>query len=218
MNSFGNRPNRPAARPARKRDAQKEETRARILEVARAHFERDGFDGANVRAIAADAGVAAGTVLLHFADKRDLLHAALFDDLAVMIDRTLAARSQGHLATRLRALGRPFFAYYAARPSLSKTLLREALFAEPPWRDRFTAQVARVHAHIVTLVAEAKARGEVDEDVSGDVIGAAFFSFYYFALIGWVQGALADPVPLFERLLSEHVRGVTPTTARRKKR
>jgi hypothetical protein len=50
------------------------------------------------------------------------------------------------------------------------------------------------------------------------VFGAAFFSFYYFALIGWVQGALADPVPLFERLLSEHVRGVAGGAAGRKTR
>ena len=210
-----------AARPANKRDAQKEETRARILQVARAHFERDGFDGANVRAMAADAGVAAGTVLLHFSDKRDLLHAALFADLATVIDRALAskAESKRSLEHRLRALAGPFFAYYAARPTLSKTLLREALLADSPWRERFTAQVARVHAHIVGLVVAAKARGELVADADGPVLGAAFFSFYYFALIGWVQGGFADPVPVFERMLAEHLRGVAPAPApRRKKR
>ncbi|MFT3765285.1 MAG: TetR/AcrR family transcriptional regulator [Minicystis sp.] len=215
MNTFGEKD---AAKPVGKREAQKEETRGRILEVARAHFEREGFDGASVRAIAAEAGVAAGTVLLHFTDKRDLLHAALFDDLAAVIDGALATRSRGLLSTRLRALARPFFAYYAARPALSKTLLREALLAEPPWRERFTAQVARVHAHVVTLVEDAKTRGEIAEDADGKVIGAAFFSFYYFALIGWVQGALADPVPLFERLLSEHMRGLAPGSAPRRTR
>lgn len=208
MNTFS----KPApAGAARKRNAQKLETRARILEVARAHFERDGFDGANVRAIAADAGVAAGTVLLHFADKRDLLHAALFDDLAALVDRAVAARGSGRLAARLSALARPFFAYYAARPALSKALLREALLADPPWRERFTAQVARVGAHITTLAEAAKTRGEITASADARLVGAAFFSFYYFALIGWVQGALADPVPLFEALLTEHVRGLTPT-------
>jgi len=213
-----------ASKPLGKREAQKEETRARILQVARAHFERDGFDGANVRAIAADAGVAAGTVLLHFTDKRDLLHAALFVDLAAVIEGALAARGQSDgkrpLEARLRALARPFFAYYAARPTLSKTLLREALLAESPWRERFTAQVTRVHVHIVGLVEAAKARGELVADADGPVLGAAFFSFYYFALIGWVQGGFADPVPIFERMLSEHLRGVAPVKepSRRKTR
>lgn len=201
--------------PRGRRDAQKEETRARILEAARAHFERDGFDAANLRAIAADAGVAAGTVLLHFQDKRDLLHAALFNDLEAMIDGALAAPPRrGKLLTRLLALARPFFAYYAARPALSRTLLREALLADPPWRDRFTAQVGRVHAHIAAQVEEAKARGEIAADADARVLGAAFFAFYYFALIGWVQGALPDPAPLFEKLLSEHVRGLAPAARR----
>lgn len=201
-----------------RRELRKEETRARILEVARSHFERDGFEKTSVRAIASEAGVAAGTVLLHFVDKRDLLHAALFDDLAATIEQAIAARGRGRLETRLRALARPFFAYYAARPALSKTLLREALLAEPPWQERFTGQVGRVHAHIVGLVEEAKSRGEIASDVDAVLLGVSFFSFYYFALIGWVQGALPDPVPLFERLLSEHLRGLGEKTARRKVR
>lgn len=202
----------------RRRDAQKEATRAKILAVARVHFERDGFDGASVRAIAADAGVAAGTVLLHFTDKRDLLHAALFDDLTRVIDAALASKTRGRVEARLRALARPFFAYYAERPKLSKTLLAEALFAAPPWNERFSAQVTRVHAHIVGLVTDAKARDELPAEVDGPLVGAAFFSFYYFALLGWVQGALGDPVPLFERLLSEHLRGVGHAPAKRRRR
>src|SRR5262245_28365820 len=99
---------------ARTRRAQKEETRNRILRIARVHFERDGFEASNVRAIAEDAKVAAGTVLLHFTDKRDLLHAALFDDLAKVIDRAMATPGRGGLETQLSSLARKFFAYYEA--------------------------------------------------------------------------------------------------------
>lgn len=202
----------------RARDLQKARTRARILEVARSHFEREGFDGANVRAIAAEAGVAAGTVLLHFADKRDLLFSALHDDLEAAIERALTARPSANLGASLRALARPFFEYYAARPVLSRTLLKEALLADPPWRDRFTAQVARVHAHVVALVEAAVARGEVAAGTDAALLGAAFFSFYYFTLIGWLQGAIAEPAPLFERLLSQHLVPVAAPAAGRKRR
>jgi AcrR family transcriptional regulator len=192
------------------RAAQKHETRARILEVARAQFERDGFEEANVRAIAAEAGVAAGTVLLHFADKRDLLHTALFDDLAALIAKTTAVPidAPDSVETKLRALARAFFGYYAARPVLSKTLLREALLAESPWRERFTAQVANVHVYIVRIVEHAKSKGEIANDVDAPVLGASFFAFYYFALIGWVQSGFADPAPVFDRMLGEHLRGL----------
>lgn len=215
MNSFTKSRKAPAA-PS-KRAAQKEETRNRILQIARAHFERDGFEGASVRGIAAEAGVAAGTVLLHFADKRDLLHAALFDDLAALIASETAKQPTDPLEIALAGLARRFFGYYRARPALSKTLLREALLAESPWRERFTGQVARVHAYIAGLAAEAKRRGELSDAADPALLGVTFFSFYYFALIGWVQGALADPVPLFERLLADHLRGITPTTHKRRK-
>ncbi|MFO0554221.1 MAG: TetR/AcrR family transcriptional regulator [Polyangiaceae bacterium] len=208
------------------RAQQKSETRARILDVARAHFERDGFEGANVRAIAAEAGVAAGTVLLHFSDKRDLLHAALFDDLAAVIaaaieppahPRAKHPRTGQALATELVALAEPFFAYYRARPKLSRTLLAEALFAESPWRERFVEQVARVHAYVASRTQAAIERGELPQGTRADVLGASFFSFYYFALLGWVQGALPDPASLFSVLLHTHLGALARAPQRPKK-
>ncbi len=216
MNVFTKGPRTESA--SKSRVLQKGETRERILRVAREHFEANGFDGANVRAIAKGAGVAAGTVLLHFTDKRDLLHAALFADLEALIDAEVARPVDEPLEPALRSLARRFFAYYAERPALSKTLLREALLAEPPWRDRFTGQVTRVHAHVAGLGAAAKRRGALAEHADPMLLGVTFFAFYYFALIGWVQGGFVDPAPLFERLLAEHLRGLAPQPSRRTKR
>src|SRR5436190_15033376 len=106
-------PKTPVSQP---RHARKEATQARILEVARLHFERDGFDAASIRAIASESGVATGTVLLHFTDKAGLLHAALYEDLEKAIARCLAAKTRGPLLARLCAVARPFYAYYAKRP------------------------------------------------------------------------------------------------------
>ncbi|WP_437595562.1 TetR/AcrR family transcriptional regulator [Sorangium sp. So ce590] len=210
MNAFIKKPGR--------RDAQRDATRARILETARDHFERHGFEPANVRAIAADAGVAAGTVLLHFADKRDLLHAALFDDLAATAAEAVRDDEPGTLEQRLHRLGAAFFAYYARRPTLSKTLLREALFADPPWQARFTEQVAAVHGRVVALFNAARARGEVADDADAALFGVAFFSFYYFALIAWVQGAHPSPVALLDRLVAQHLCGLRPAANVRRAR
>lgn len=187
------------------RQAQKEATRLRVLDAARLHFERDGFEAASVRAIAAEAGVAAGTVLLHFSDKLSLLHAALHDDLEDAIERSLRAPSRGALLDRLCAVVRPFYAYYDARPKLSKILLRESLLAAPPWRERFGEQLLRVNVHVVSLVEEAKAGRELAPATDARAFAAAFAAFYYFALIGWVQGAVAAPLPLFKKLMAQHI-------------
>lgn len=192
------------------RSDQKAATRARILDVARAHLERDGFEATSIRGVATEAGVAAGTVLLHFADKQDLLHAALFEDLE---SRWAVARKGARhrsLEADLVAVARAFFEHYAARPALSRALLRESLFAAPPWSERFAGQVAEVHAHVAALATRAQERRELRPDVDVALLGAAFFSFYYFALIAWVQGGHPDPERLFRRMLAQHLDGLRP--------
>lgn len=187
---------------------QKAATRARILDVARAELERSGFEATSIRGVAKAAGVAAGTVLLHFRDKQDLLHAALFDDLERTWAEAKASAKRKSLEDDLARLARTFFDYYAARPALFRTLLRESLFASPPWAERFAAQVAAVHAHVAALAIEAKARGEIDAAVDVALLGASFFSFYYFALLAWAQGGHPDPARLFRRMLAQHVDGL----------
>ncbi len=190
--------------PVRKQG--KEATRARVLEAAKAQLEAVGFERTSIRGVAKEAGVATGTVLLHFPDKQDLLHAALFDDL----ERTWAlardARGKRPLRRDLARLAKAFFDYYASRPALSRALLRESLFAEPPWAARFAEQITDVHRHVAQLAERARERGEIDPRTDGPLVAAAFFSFYYFALLAWLQGGHGDPLGLFERLMDEHLR------------
>jgi AcrR family transcriptional regulator len=190
---------------AERRSAQKEATKSRILEAARLHFERDGFEKASIRDIADTAAVAAGTVLLHFGDKASLLHAALHDDLETTIARSLASPSEGPLLSQLCAVVRPFYAYYEARPRLSTVLLRESLLAESPWKERFAEQAQRVVLHVSQLVEQARATGEIDPQVHPLLLATAFASFYYFVLIGWVQQGVAAPMPLFEALMAQQL-------------
>ena len=189
---------------ARKRA--KEATRARVLDVARTQLEALGFERTSIRSVAKEAGVATGTVLLHFPDKRDLLHAALFDDLEQTWTRARGAKGKRTLRRDLVRIAKAFFDYYAQRPVLSRALLRESLFADPPWAARFAEQITDVHRHVAVLAARARERGEIDAAADGQLLAAAFFSFYYFALLAWLQGGHGDPLGLFERLLHEHLR------------
>ena len=191
-----------------RRKEQKAETQRRILDVARAHFERHGFEASSFRAVADEAGVAAGTVALHFVDKRGLLHAALYEDLERAIALCLTRGKRGSLVTRLTEIFAPAYEYHARRPELSRTLLESSLFAASPWKERFAGQAIRVHARVVEVVEAARERREIARDVDASVFGAAVFSFYYMALIGWVQGQLPAPLPLFRSMVDQHVRGV----------
>ena len=63
-----------ARRPGRWRTGQ--QSKQRILDAARERFMRDGYEGATVRAIAADAGVDVAMVYYFFANKEGLIKAA----------------------------------------------------------------------------------------------------------------------------------------------
>lgn len=200
------------------RATQKEATGHAVLQAARAEFERVGFEAANLRSIAARAGVSAGTVLHHYGDKRELLHAALFDDLEQTLARALAGLGEGPLEEQLSALTRTVFGYYQRRPQLSRTLLKESLFAEEPWAQRFTAQVGRVHGALAQLAQKASERGELRPHVDGALFAVAYFSFFYFALIAWVQGAHGSPMELVDHLVRQHLEGLRPDPKPRRRK
>src|SRR5215471_6882478 len=64
----------PASPAAAKSPAQKT---AAVLDAARTVFSRYGFEGATIDAVAAEAGIAKGTVYLYFKSKDELYVAAL---------------------------------------------------------------------------------------------------------------------------------------------
>jgi AcrR family transcriptional regulator len=199
------------------RAAQKQATIAAVIAAAREEFEAVGYEAASIRAIAKRAGVSAGTVIHYHADKRELLHAALFADLEATLAEVLASVGRGTLEVRLGRLTRGVFRYYEKRPKLSRTLLKESLFADEPWASRFNAQVGRVHAEIARLATEAAGRGELRTDCDGASVGLAYFSFFYFALIAWVQGAHSDPAGLVDRLVKQHLAGLRPAKTGRER-
>jgi AcrR family transcriptional regulator len=156
----------------RRRDAQR--TRNRILVVAGRHFARHGYDGTNVRAVAADAGVAPNLITRYFGGKAGLFAAATTLDLDVpsvltgpvsglgaliagtVVRRWESADAADPLLMMLRSAGTSppaaqalgdFFAEQAARP-LTSYLLRVAGCSAETAADR----VAAVQALILGVV------------------------------------------------------------------
>jgi AcrR family transcriptional regulator len=185
------------------RAKKKRETRRAILAAAREEFEARGFDGASMRAIASRAGVAAGTVVLHFGGKSELLHAAFFEELDSVLQAALAEPGPAPLSAQLTRLTRAIFGHYLERPALSRTQLKESLFAAPPWDEAFGGQVEQTHETVAGWVEAAVERGELRGDASGALIAASYLSFFYFALLGWARGTVESPAALVASLV-EH--------------
>jgi AcrR family transcriptional regulator len=84
--------------PRRGRRPAGQETRAQVLDAARAEFLERGYDAVSVRGVARRAGVDPGTVRHWFAGKRDLLTATLglgAVDPAAMVQEVLAGPVDG---------------------------------------------------------------------------------------------------------------------------
>jgi AcrR family transcriptional regulator len=182
-----------------------------VLDAARTAFEDAGYDGASLRDIAAAAGVSPGTVLHHFGSKQELLYATLFSALEEALEAAVAGVGPPPLEDQLDRLARAVFLHYQERPRLSRVLLKESLFAEPPWAERFQGQTAGVHAAVVQLGEEAAARGELSPAVDLQLLGMAWLSFFYFALLAWAQGAHPDPARLVRAQFAQHIHGLEPS-------
>ena len=74
-----------------KRQEAKEKTRQKILEAALEEFTKQGYRGANTARIARAAGVAHGTVFLHFPDKDQLLFEVIRQRLVKISNRLYEA-------------------------------------------------------------------------------------------------------------------------------
>lgn len=81
-------------------------TRAAILLSARGRFAREGYDGASLREIAADAGVDAALVARYFGSKEELFREALTSEETHDLFRADRAEFGEHVARMLLSGGR----------------------------------------------------------------------------------------------------------------
>jgi AcrR family transcriptional regulator len=189
------------------RREQRAATRTRILAVAREQLEARGFEATALRDIAQAAGVATGTLFVHFTDKHDLLAASLHDELAAALVRAVAA-SDHDLEGWLDAVTAEVLAAYTARPVLARALLREALLAGPPWRERFAALIGGLADAVVARVTAEQAAGTVRRDADPRVFAGAYVAFLNTALILWVQEAHPDPRRFVRAVVHQQLEGV----------
>jgi AcrR family transcriptional regulator len=101
-----------------RREAVRAFKRDAILQAARKIFARDGLDGATLRAIAAEAGIAVGTVYLHYPAKEALYAELLAGSLADLQKhlRDAVAKALPDADDQLMAGALAFYDFYRQRP------------------------------------------------------------------------------------------------------
>lgn len=128
----------PSSRPRGRRSKDMPDGRQALLIAATEAFAGQGFDGTDLRSVAASAHVAPNLVRVHFGNKAALWEACLDRIVALAMPvmaevHAIAADTSRPLADRLRALIVRVAAFYAAHPEMRDFVCRHG--AEAPERS-----------------------------------------------------------------------------------
>lgn len=192
------------------RQKQLEQTKAKLLACAKAELLSVGFEKMTLRSVAACAGVAVGTVLLHYENKQCLLHSALYSDLTAVWEEIKTNPVPETIRDEIRMIFEGLFGYYTHNPLLSQELLRESLFARDPWREKFVELAGDLHEELAVRLTKAQQSGQTMSQNPPPLMALSLISFYYFALISWVQQAVPHPSALFNPLADSLLQTETP--------
>ncbi|MBF6437539.1 TetR/AcrR family transcriptional regulator [Nocardia cyriacigeorgica] len=158
--------------------------RQEILDAAAKVFARKGFAASRIDDVAAEAGIAKGTIYLYF-DSRDALLSGVFGSYMAETEQVLAHLGEGPALQRLARLVRGAMEMLDSHPDHVRVLL-DVWAANPPidlvgvYRD--------YRAAISGLLAEAAEQGELREGV-----GARHAAVIVAAIEGCLVQALVDP-------------------------
>jgi AcrR family transcriptional regulator len=177
--------------------------RSRIISVAEALFTKQGFEGASMRDIAADAGMRAASLYYHFPSKDELLWAVWEKGGLELLAR---------LEDAIRDVSGPWERLEAACVAHVIGLLdwrraNQVLFIMPPWqypesiRDRVIALRDRYEAILAKLIDELPLRRGVDRHyLRLGLIGALSWSLYWYRSEGDPPATIAKQILVQIRL------------------
>lgn len=172
-----------------RRERNKLEKRARIVQAARRLFGEKGFSETTTLEIAEAADIGAGTLFLYARSKEDLLVMVFRDE---MIETASAVYAEvdpaAPLVDQLLHIFSAMMRYHARDPDLARILLAQIMFTTD--RDRVTdiAELMRVIFNgLAGVLRAAEAAGVVRKGLDRRIAAETLFAIYYLELISWLR-------------------------------
>jgi AcrR family transcriptional regulator len=169
------------------RAEQKMRTRAEILAAAGRVMARQGFATTTARDVASEAGVAVGTVFLHFPSMGQLAETMLDETVALALARASKQRPDG-LVERLVQVSDCLFQAYAAEPELSRQVIAGSLFESAPGSPS-QLRMAGFQGWVAGEVTAAVGRNEIAAIDPGEAF-LNYFALYFGSLVAGLRGDL----------------------------
>jgi AcrR family transcriptional regulator len=162
-----------------KREDNKLRKRQRILAAARHQFAAHGFAETTIRSIAAEAGVAIGTVLLYAESKHALLNDVWREATVPILEAALEAAEGKALIDGANSLFEPLLRAYALDPALARVVIKELPWLEGRAAEQHAPDLRRLMAALARLVASEREHapgGEVEPLLGASVLFAIYYA------------------------------------------
>jgi len=180
-----------------RREQNRTDQRARIVEAARRLFARDGVDEVTMAQVAAEAGVARATVFNHFGSKHALVE-AITEDVITYYDgmlRNALADTVTPTTTLVRALFETMGAGIEEDRRFYRGVFREIAKVRLGLDEGGVGQRAGAAAIelLVKLLARGQQRGELSRAYRAEDLASAFDSLVNGTITHWLYGDAAEP-------------------------
>jgi AcrR family transcriptional regulator len=179
----------------------REDRGRRILKVAVELAERGGFDAVRQRDVAAQAGVALGTLYKRFASKEELLMAALELEVEKFELRLKARPLKGETTVeRLTSLFANALTGFVRKPNLGRATIRAATAG--PLSPSFITYHSMLVGHIVEAIDDEEAFAEGGSPLTAEqkrIFALLLLQIWFTSLVGWATG-VQDPKSVSRQL------------------
>lgn len=163
----------------KKADKANEDVRVAIVEAARQHFATVGFQGANLKDIAGDAGVANSLINYHFDDKEGLLKACMEPFARGRMEAILRIlkepKSADELKVRIQMFTEEMITSYMSDPYSFEIVDREVRAGNPVILKIFEATLLQAFKGVVEMFHQAKKNGLLRDHVEPLVAATVMF-------------------------------------------
>jgi TetR/AcrR family transcriptional regulator, transcriptional repressor for nem operon len=186
--------NPPPSQAGRLREQSKQETREALVQAALAEFAERGLDAPSLDSICARAGYTRGAFYVHFADRDDLMAAAMERVIGSFLDIIIATGDAAfdfeksiHGFANIVSQGEFF-----TQKSIRAYQIMQACARSNTVRERFVALVTQAAARLSHAVREGQAAGTVRADIDPDSGGRALIGLALGILTLFDVGAPVD--------------------------
>ena len=179
----------------------REDRGRRILKVAVELAERGGFDAVRQREVAAQAGVALGTLYKRFASKEELLMAALELEVEKFEQRLKVRPLKGaNTVEKLTSLFANALTGFVRKPNLGRATIRAATAG--PLSPSFITYHSMLVGHIVAAIDDQEAVTEGFTPLTAEqkhTFAILLLQVWFTSLVGWATG-VQDPKSVARQL------------------